>query len=97
MSMLPLLSFIVGSPKFPQPEDPVPKGGRGYLMSSPRLESQGCHLIPLYYLLSSSSAEPRCSFCLVLSLLLVHSHALIFSVSSFKFSLRNRLFCVALV
>ena len=33
-----------------------PKGGRDYLMSPPCLESQGCHLIPLCYLLSCSSA-----------------------------------------
>ena len=33
-----------------------PKGGRGCLMSSPCLESQGCHLVPLCYLLSCSSA-----------------------------------------
>ena len=42
---------------------PTPKGGRGCLMSSPCLESQGCHLIPLSYLLS-------CFFCLVLLLFL---------------------------
>ena len=35
---------------------PIPKGGRGCLMSPHCLESQGCHLIPLCYLLSSSSA-----------------------------------------
>ena len=35
---------------------PPPKGGRGCLMSPPCLESQGCHLIPLCYLLSCSSA-----------------------------------------
>ena len=35
---------------------PSPKGGRGCLMSPPCLESQGCHLIPLCYLLSCSSA-----------------------------------------
>ena len=29
-----------------------PKGGRGCLMSSPCLESQGCHLIPLSFFLS---------------------------------------------
>ena len=29
------------------------------------LESQGCHLIPLYYLLSCSSAYSHCSFCLI--------------------------------
>ena len=34
-----------------------PKGGRGCPMSLPCLESQGCHLVPLYYLLSCSSAE----------------------------------------
>ena len=33
-----------------------PKGGGGCLMSPPCLESQGCHLIPLCYLLSCSSA-----------------------------------------
>ncbi len=33
-----------------------PKGGRGCLMSAPCLESQGCHLIPLCYHLSCSSA-----------------------------------------
>ena len=32
------------------------KGGGGCLMSPPCLESQGCHLIPLCYLLSCSSA-----------------------------------------
>ena len=32
------------------------KGGRGCLMSPPCLESQGCHLIPLCYRLSCSSA-----------------------------------------
>ena len=44
---LRLLSFNSQSP---------PKGGRGCLMSPPCLESQGCHLIPLFYLLSCSSA-----------------------------------------
>ena len=51
-----------------------PKGGQGCLMSPPFLESQGCHLIPLYNLLSFF-------FCVVLLLflsylffcLLVHS------------------------
>ena len=40
-----------------------PKGGQGCLMSSSCLESQGCHLIPLSYLLS-------CFFWLVLLLFL---------------------------
>ena len=39
----------------------LPKGGRGCLMSPSCLESQGCHLIPLSYLLSGF-------FCLVLLL-----------------------------
>ena len=34
----------------------TPKGGRGCLMSTPCLESLGCHLIPLSYLLSCFSA-----------------------------------------
>ena len=34
----------------------APKGRLGCLMSPPCLESQGCHLIPLYYLLSCTSA-----------------------------------------
>ena len=37
----------------------------GCLMSSPCLESQGCHLIPLYHLLSCSSAESCYSFCFI--------------------------------
>ena len=44
----------------------TPKGGRGCLMSPSCLESRGCHLIPLSYLLS-------CFFCLVLLLFLVLS------------------------
>ena len=34
----------------------APEGRPGCLMSPPCLESQGCHLIPLFYLLSCSSA-----------------------------------------
>ena len=41
----------------------APKGGQGCLMFPSCLESQGCHLIPLSYLLS-------CFFCLVLLLFL---------------------------
>ena len=39
----------------------------------PRLKSQGCHLIPLSYLLSCFSALSSCSFSLVIFLLMVHS------------------------
>ena len=35
------------------------------LMSPPCLEYQGCHLVPLYYLLSCSSAKSCYSFCLI--------------------------------
>ena len=41
------------------------KGGRGCLMSPSYLESQDCRLIPLFYLLSCSSAYSCCSFCVV--------------------------------
>ena len=44
------------------------KGGRGCLMSPSGLESQGCHLIPVSYLLS-------CFFCLVLLFLSCHFSA----------------------
>ena len=43
----------------------VPEGSRGCLMSSTCFKSQGCHFIPLYYLLSCSSAYSHCSFCLL--------------------------------
>ena len=72
------------------------KGGLGCLMSPLCLESQGCHLIPLYYLLSSSSALSRHSFCHIsfFSCLLVHSHEP-FPENSSIFSVRDRLFCMA--
>ena len=44
----------------------TPKGGRGWLMSPSCLESQGCHLLPLSYLLSCFFFSP----CLVLLLFL---------------------------
>ena len=50
--MLRILSMLTPFTLFLCP----PKGGRGCLMSPPCLESQGCHLIPLCYLLSCSSA-----------------------------------------
>ena len=42
-----------------------PKRSRGCLMSPLCLEFHGCHLIPLYYLISCSSAESCNSFCFV--------------------------------
>ena len=41
-----------------------PRGGLGY-PPFPSLESQGCHLIPLYHLLSCSSAKSSYPFCLI--------------------------------
>ena len=71
-----------------------PKGGRWCLMSPPCLESQGCHLIPLCYLLSCSSAWVCYSFCLTFFL-----PAGIFSWTFSRknlqyFSLGDRLFCM---
>ena len=72
-----------------------PEGGQGCLMSPSCLESQGCHLTPLSYLLS-------CFFCLVLfSLsvifcLMVHSPDF-FPIKLKYISLRVRIFCMALV
>ena len=40
----------------------LPKGGQGCLITPPCLESQGCHLIPLYCLLSRFSASSSYSF-----------------------------------
>ena len=68
-------------------------------MSSSCLESQGCHLIPLSYLLScfflpSPLALPLLSFFL----LKVHSPEFVFFFRKLKyFSLKVRLFCMALV
>ena len=50
-----------------------PQREAGNVMSTSCLESQGCHLIPLSYLLPHSSAWSSCSFCLVIFLLMVHS------------------------
>ena len=81
----------------PPPPPPHPQAGRGCLMSPSCLESQGCHLIPLSYLLS-------CFFCLVLLLFLsCHFSAngpfswLFFQKTLKYFSWRVRLFCMALV
>ena len=69
-------------------------GGWGCLMSSPCLESQGCHLIPLCYLLSCSSAQP------VNLSVLSFSACWPFLLNFFQkilqyFSIRDRLFCMA--
>ena len=71
-----------------------PKGGRGCLMSPPCLESLGCHWIPLYYLLSCSSAGSFYSFSCCF-FLLAHSPDFYPENSSMFFSFRDRLFCMA--
>ena len=63
----------------------TPKGGRGCLMSPPCLESQGCHLIPLCYLLSCSSAESWYPFCLIVFCQLALSSKLFLENSSIFF------------
>ena len=72
---------------FPSP----PKGSRGCLMSPPCLESQGCHLIPLYYLLSCSSAKSCYPFCLIVFCLLALSSKL-FPENSSIFSVKRQAF-----
>ena len=68
------------------------KGGRECPMSSPCLESQGCHLIPLYYLLSCFSAWSCYSFCLFFFFLLSGPFAWTFSeTSSIFFTSRSKL------
>ena len=48
-------------------------------------------------LLFCFSAKSSCSFCLVIFLLMVHSSAFFFQKTLKYFSLRVRLFCLALV
>ena len=78
------------------------KGGRGCLMFLSCLESQGCHLIPLSYLLSSPPTPPSplalSVFFGVFFLLLMVPSPFFFYQNTLKyFSLRVRLFCMALV
>ena len=51
----------------------APKEGRGCLMFPSCLESQSCHQIPLFYLLSRSSTYSFCSLCLILFQLMTQS------------------------
>ena len=67
-----------------------PEGRPGMSDVTACLESQGCHLIPLSYLLSCFSAQS--SFCLVNFLLMVRSPTFFFSRKLKYFSLRIRLF-----
>ena len=84
-SLLPLCNGSEWDPKC------LPKGDQGCLMSS-CLESQGCHLIPLYYLLSCSFAKSCYSFCFILFLPAVPFSWLFFQKILQYFSLRERLF-----
>ena len=60
------------NPSSPHPPPP-PKGDWGCLMSLSCVESQGCHWVPLSYLLSCFSASSSLSFCLALFQLMVQS------------------------
>ena len=73
--------------------DQTPKGGQGCLMSTSCLESQGCHLIPLSYLLSCFfSAWTSCSFCPVVFLSTVHSPDFFTQKILQHYSFRDRFF-----
>ena len=75
----------------PPPPSTSPTGGRGCLMFSSCLESQGCRLIPLSYLLSCLFFLPSPLDLSVLSffLLMVHSPDLFFQENS-------QIYCMAL-
>ena len=76
----------------------APKGGRERLMFPPCLESQGCHLVPLYYLPSCSSAYPHGSFCFVFFCCLLALSPDFFPQKILQhFWLGDRLFGMALV
>ena len=65
------------------------------MYDAPCLESQGCHLLPLSYLLSRFSAMSSCSFCLgILCVVMVHLKKKN-CPEDFWFSVR--LFCTAFV
>ena len=72
-------------------------GGRGCLMSPPCLESQGCHLIPLYNLFSCSSAGSCYPFCLIFFFSACWPIPLTFFPPKIVqyFLFRDRLFCRA--
>ena len=72
------------------------KGAWACLMSPPYLERQGCHLIPLYYLLSCSSAESSVS-SFFFSLPSGPFSWLFFQKILQYFLFRDRHFCTALV
>ena len=63
-------------------------------MLPPCLESQGCHLIPLCYLLSCSSAQFCYPFCLIVFCLLALSSKL-FPENSSIFFVKRQAFCMA--
>ena len=67
------------------------------VMSSPRVESQGCHLIPFYYLLSWSPAYSHRSFCPVFFLPTSPLSWLFFQKMFQYFLFRDRLHGMALV
>ena len=56
------------------------------------LDSQDCHLIPLYYILSYSSAESCYSFCLIFFYLLAHSPDFVSPENSSIFFVKRGIF-----
>ena len=62
-------------------------------MSPPCLESQGCHLIPLCYLLSCSSAQSCYPFCLIFSACRPFLLNFFQKILQY-FLLKDRLFCM---
>ena len=81
----PLIEFIFFSPL-------PPKGSRGCLMSPPCLESRGCYLVPLCYLLSCSSVSLCYCFCLIFFSACWSILLNFFQKKLLYFSLKDRLF-----
>ena len=66
LSVYSFSCFIYVCPFFALLNTPL-KGGRGFLMFPPCLESQGCQFDPTFlYLFFCSSAQSCCSLCLIL-------------------------------
>ena len=64
-----------------------------YITKEVRLESQGCHLIPLSCLLSCFSAQFSCSFCVVIFRLMVRSPDLVLANSQTFFVKSSAFLC----
>ena len=74
-----------------------PEGRLGSSDVSPCLESQGCHLIPSFYLLPCYSAFSPVAHSIFSLFLLLAQSPVYFKKKSKLFFSRDRLFCIALV